>query len=47
MAYSYTNRKGSPYYLCQVNTKTGRMRYYFAREPKATTVEKNTSRLPG
>jgi hypothetical protein len=40
MAYSYTNRKGSTYYLCQVKTKTGKMRYYFAGEPKATPVDK-------
>jgi hypothetical protein len=40
MAYSYTNRKGSTYYLCQLETKTGKMRYYFAREPKATPVDK-------
>jgi len=40
MAYSYTNRKGSTYYLSQVKTKTGKIRYYFAREPKTTPVEK-------
>lgn len=40
MAYSYTNRKGSTYYLCQVKTKTGKMRYYFAGESKATPVDK-------
>ncbi len=40
MAYSYTNRKGSNYYLCQAYTKTGKIRFYFAREPKATPVDK-------
>jgi hypothetical protein len=39
MSYTYTNRKGSTYYLCQANTKTGKTRYYFAGEPKATPVE--------
>ncbi|MCX6077941.1 MAG: hypothetical protein NTW32_00235 [Chloroflexi bacterium] len=40
MSFTYTNRKGSTYYLCQATTKTGKMRYYFAREPKDTPVEK-------
>ena len=40
MAYSYTNRKGSIYYLCQAYTKTGKIRFYFAREPKAIPVDK-------
>jgi hypothetical protein len=39
MPFTYTNRKGSTYYLCQATTKTGKIRYYFAREPKATSVE--------
>ena len=30
---AYTNRKGTRYYLCQGRTKTGKIRYYFAREP--------------
>jgi len=34
MPVTYTNRKGNIYYLCQGTTKTGKMRYYFAREPK-------------
>jgi hypothetical protein len=40
MPFTYTNRKGFTYYLCQSTTKTGKTRYYFAREPKDTTVEK-------
>ena len=34
MPVTYTNRKGHMYYLCQGLTKTGKLRYYFAREPK-------------
>lgn len=34
MPVTYTNRKGRTYYLCQGVTKTGKPRYYFAREPK-------------
>jgi hypothetical protein len=34
MPVTYTNRKGYMYYLCQGLTKTGKLRYYFAREPK-------------
>jgi hypothetical protein len=34
MPVTYTNRKGYTYYLCQGMTKTGKLRYYFAREPK-------------
>jgi hypothetical protein len=33
MSYTYTNRKRSTYYLCQANTKTGKTRYFFIREP--------------
>lgn len=40
MPFTYTNRKGSTYCLCQTITKTGKTRYYFAREPKDTPVEK-------
>lgn len=40
MQFIYTNRKGSTYYLCQAITKTGKMRYYFAREPKGIPVER-------
>jgi hypothetical protein len=34
MPVTYTNRKGHTYYLCQGMTKTGKIRYYFAREPR-------------
>lgn len=34
MPVTYTNRKGHFYYLCQGMTKTGKLCYYFAREPK-------------
>ena len=34
MPVTYTNRKGHIYYLCQGTTKTCKLRYYFAREPK-------------
>jgi hypothetical protein len=34
MPVTYTNRKGHAYYLCQGMTKTGNLRYYFARQPK-------------
>ena len=34
MSITYTNRKSKTYYLCQGTTKTGKPRYYFAREPK-------------
>lgn len=34
MPVAYTNRKGVTYYLCQGKTKTGKPRYYFAREPR-------------
>jgi hypothetical protein len=40
MSVSYTNRKGRTYYLCQGTTKTGKPRYYFAREPEGTPVER-------
>jgi hypothetical protein len=39
MPITYTNRKGLTYYLCQGVTKTGKPRYYFAREVKDTPVE--------
>lgn len=35
---SYTNRKGKTYFLCQGTTKTGKPRYYFAREPEGALV---------
>ena len=39
MSITYTNRKGRTYYLCQGVTKTGKPRYYFAREPRDTVLE--------
>ncbi len=40
MPVTYTNRKGRTYYLCQGATKTGKTRYYFARELKGEPAEK-------
>jgi hypothetical protein len=39
MPITYTNRKGTTFHLCQSTTKTGKPRYYFAREQKAAPVE--------
>lgn len=39
MPITYTNRKGFVYFLCKGVTKTGKPRYYFAREPKGEAVE--------
>ena len=39
MPITYTNRKGVTYYLCRGVTKTGKPRYYFARELKGEPVE--------
>src|SRR6266545_204631 len=39
MPITYTNRRGVTYYLCQSATKTGKPRYYFAREPRGIPVE--------
>jgi hypothetical protein len=39
MPVTYTNWKGVTYYLCRGVTKTGKPRYYFAREPKGETVK--------
>ena len=39
MPITYTNRKGLTYYLCQGVTKTGKPRFYFAREPRGESVE--------
>ncbi len=39
MPVTYTNRKGALYYLCQGVTKTGKPRYYFAREPQGIPIE--------
>ena len=40
MAVTYTNRKGTKYFLCRGVTKTGKARYFFAREPKNELVER-------
>jgi len=40
MPISYTNRKGATYYLCQGTTKNGRVRYYFAREPRGAMLDR-------
>ena len=34
MPITYTNRKGVTYFLCQGTTKTGKQRFYFARDQK-------------
>src|SRR4051812_15085232 len=39
MPITYTNRRGMTFYLCQSTTKTGKPRYYFAREPRGSPVE--------
>jgi hypothetical protein len=39
MSITYTSRKGLTYYLCQGVTRTGKPRYYFAREIKDEPVE--------
>jgi hypothetical protein len=39
MPFTYTNRRGDTYYLCQSTTKTGKPRYVFAREQKGAPVE--------
>jgi hypothetical protein len=39
MAVTYTNRKGTMYFLCRGITKTGKARYFFAREPVNEPVE--------
>src|SRR3712207_1558490 len=39
MPITYTNRKGITYYLCRGATKTGKPRYYFAREARDEPVE--------
>ena len=40
MAVTYTNRKDTTYFLCRGVTKTGKTRYFFAREPQNESVEK-------
>ena len=39
MPITYTNRKGLTYTLCQGTTKTGKPRYYFARESKDQVLD--------
>ncbi len=39
MPFTYTNRRGEIYYLCQSTTKTGKPRYSFARSQKGVPVE--------
>jgi hypothetical protein len=39
MPVTYINRKGLTYYLCRGVTKTGKPRYFFAREIKGEPVE--------
>lgn len=39
MAVTYTNRKGKEYILCAGQTKTGKPRYFFAREQKGEVLE--------
>jgi hypothetical protein len=36
---TYTNRKGITYWLCRGTTKTGRERFYFARQSRGEPVE--------
>ena len=43
MPVTYTNRKGRTYHLCQGTTKTGKPRYYFAREPREQPLDE----IPG
>jgi hypothetical protein len=39
MPVNYTNRKGQTYSLCQGTTRTGKPRFFFAREPKGEPVD--------
>lgn len=39
MPITYTNRKDRTYFLCKGQTKTGKPRYYFARQQKGEPVE--------
>jgi hypothetical protein len=39
MAVTHTNRKGTTYFLYRGVTKTGKTRYFFAREPGGEPVE--------
>jgi hypothetical protein len=40
MTVTYTNGKGVTYFLCRGVPKTGKTRYFFAREPVGEPVEK-------
>ncbi len=39
MPVTYTNRKGRTYFLCKGTTKSGKPRYFFAREPKGEALD--------
>jgi hypothetical protein len=39
MPITHTNRKDVAYQLCRGSTKSGKVRYYFAREPRDAPVE--------
>jgi len=39
MSVTYTNRKGQTFVLCKQETKTGKPRYVFARQPVGEIVE--------
>lgn len=39
MPVTYTNRKGFAYFLCKGTTKTGKPRFFFARQPKGEAVD--------
>jgi hypothetical protein len=39
MTLTYTNRKGTTYYLCKSISKKGSLRYYFSPQPKGEPVE--------
>ena len=40
MSITYTNRKGFTFHLCKGKTKTGKPRYFFARDLKGESVER-------
>jgi hypothetical protein len=39
MPVTYTNRRGITYFLCKGTTKTGKPRYFFAREQKGEAID--------
>ena len=39
MPITHTNRKGVTYHLCRGRTSTGKVRYYFARQPAGDAVD--------